>query len=123
MLLRLAIMVWKGVCWLMMSLLYVLKLLLTTHYNHRERQNVVFHTVYSGKWLLSDNAAACGRPVVIRDALNHFQPGVELIYFGDESPDQMWGDKKLKDENEAVDMANQMLQRVLGQRHRVLNAA
>ncbi|EHX5358767.1 hypothetical protein K3Z53_003860 [Salmonella enterica] len=77
-------------------------------------------TVYTGRWQLADDGQCCGRAVVLRlsDAL---KPGVELLYFGEESAEPYYSERQSVDDKESVMVAEQMLLRFLGSRHRRQN--
>ncbi|WP_448511440.1 hypothetical protein [Photorhabdus laumondii] len=118
MLMIFATVLWGVIRWISLSFYHVMPWLLrrrqvrlpVTHMTQARRQ-----TVYAGKWQLSDDAKSCGRPVVVRDR-HSYKPGVELLYFGEESSEPFYGERYLIDETEAVDSAQQMLTRLLRQR-------
>ncbi|ENA0198854.1 hypothetical protein ABFI44_000976 [Salmonella enterica] len=77
-------------------------------------------TVYTGRWQLADDGQCCGRAVVLRlsDAL---KPGVELLYFGEEAAEPYYSERQFAGDKESVMVAEQMLLRFLGSRHRRQN--
>ncbi|EDL6085508.1 TPA: hypothetical protein ACJGT9_000763 [Salmonella enterica subsp. enterica serovar Adelaide] len=77
-------------------------------------------TVYTGRWQLADDGQFCGRAVVLRlrDVL---KPGVELLYFGEETAEPYYSERQFVDDRESVMVAEQMLLRFLGSRHQRQN--
>ncbi|NHB89175.1 hypothetical protein C5471_16330 [Photorhabdus tasmaniensis] len=106
---------WGVIRWISLSFYHVLSWLLRRRPVRLPAAHAQRHTVYAGKWQLSDDAKSCGRPVVVRD-MHSYKPGVELLYFGEEKPEPFYCDQYLIDEMEAVDSAQQMLTRLLRQR-------
>ncbi|MBS9438863.1 hypothetical protein EAE91_17450 [Photorhabdus noenieputensis] len=106
---------WGVIRWISLSFYHVLSWLLRRRPVRLPAAHARRLTVYAGKWQLSDDAKSCGRPVVVRDR-HSYKPGVELLYFGEESPEPFYGERYLIDETEAVDSAQQMLTRLLRQR-------
>ena len=74
-------------------------------------------TVYTGRWQLSADTRFCGRAVVLCHQ-DTFRPGVELIAFGEEAAELYHSERQCTDEEEAVMVAEQMLLRFPGCRHR-----
>ncbi|WP_387468044.1 hypothetical protein [Photorhabdus sp. RM323S] len=106
---------WRVIRWISLSFYHVMSRLLRRRQVRLPAAHTRRHTVYAGKWQLSDDAKSCGRPVVVRDR-HSYKPGVELLYFGEESSEPFYGERYLIDETEAVDSAQQMLTRLLRQR-------
>lgn len=77
-------------------------------------------TVYTGRWQLADDAQCCGRAVVLRSG-DTLRPGVELLYFGEESAEPYYSERQSVDDKASVKVAEQMLLRFLGSRHRRAN--
>ncbi|QSD45990.1 hypothetical protein [Pectobacterium brasiliense] len=68
--------------------------------------------IYTGKWLLADDHQCSGRAVVLKHRHN-YKPGVELQYFGEETPQAFYGERYMDNEDEAVDTALAMHQKLL----------
>ncbi|GKV90472.1 MULTISPECIES: hypothetical protein [Pectobacterium] len=68
--------------------------------------------IYTGKWLLADDHQCSGRAVVLKHRHN-YKPGVELQYFGEETPQAFYGERYMDSEDEAVDTALAMHQKLL----------
>ncbi|ELO0596797.1 hypothetical protein QY625_005196 [Salmonella enterica] len=106
---------WYLVRWLGLALYHGLSAL----YRRRQSKITVLRprTVYAGRWLLADDPQFCGRAVVVKQGEN-LRPGVELLYFGEESSDPYYGERYFTDHSEATRSAEQMLLRFLGGRYR-----
>lgn len=68
--------------------------------------------IYTGKWLLADDHQCCGRAVVLRHR-HGYKPGVELQYFGEETAQPFYGERYLDQEDDAVNTAQSMHQKLL----------
>lgn len=68
--------------------------------------------IYTGKWLLADDHQCCGRAVVLKHR-HSYKPGVELLYFGEETAQPFYGERYMENEDEAVDIALAMHQKLL----------
>lgn len=68
--------------------------------------------IYTGKWLLADDHQCSGRAVVLKHR-HGYKPGVELQYFGEETTQPFYGEHYLASEDDAVDTALAMHQRLL----------
>ncbi|EHP5747658.1 hypothetical protein KMX18_002884 [Salmonella enterica] len=106
---------WYLVRWLGLALYHGLSAL----YRRRQSKMTVLRprTVYAGRWLLADDPQFCGRAIVVQQGEN-LRPGVELLYFGEESADPYFGERYFMDHGEATRSAEQMLLRFLGGRYR-----
>ncbi|AFI91506.1 MULTISPECIES: hypothetical protein [Pectobacterium] len=68
--------------------------------------------IYTGKWLLADDHQCCGRAIVLQHR-HSYKPGVELLYFGEEAAQPFYGERYMDSEDEAVDTALAMHQKLL----------
>ncbi|EAP5220560.1 TPA: hypothetical protein ACLGWU_000932 [Salmonella enterica] len=111
---------WRLVRWMGLSVYHGLYVLYRRRQARQQASGWRPRTVYTGRWQLADDAQCCGRAVVLRlsDAL---KPGVELLYFGEESAEPYYSERQFVDDKESVMVAEQMLLRFLGGRHRRQN--
>lgn len=111
---------WRLVRWLGLSVYHGISVLYRRRQARLQATDWRPRTVYTGRWQLADDAQCCGRAVVLRlsDAL---KPGVELLYFGEEAAEPYYSERQCVDDNESVMVAEQMLLRFLGSRHRRQN--
>ncbi|PKX87010.1 hypothetical protein [Pectobacterium peruviense] len=68
--------------------------------------------IYTGKWLLADDHQCCGRAIVLQHR-HRYKPGVELLYFGEETAQPFYGERYMDSEDDAVDSALAMHQKLL----------
>lgn len=75
---------WRLVRWAALSVYHGIAVLYRRRQARLQASDWRPRTVYTGRWQLADDGQCCGRAVVLRlsDAL---KPGVELLYFGEES--------------------------------------
>ncbi|EBP7214924.1 hypothetical protein ACV29_25940, partial [Salmonella enterica] len=75
---------WRLVRWAALSVYHGIAVLYRRRLARLQASDWRPRTVYTGRWQLADDGQCCGRAVVLRlsDAL---KPGVELLYFGEES--------------------------------------
>ncbi|WP_447883326.1 hypothetical protein [Serratia fonticola] len=109
---------WMALRWLLLSIYHVLVWLFGRRRAALPALKAKPHTFYTSNWLLSDDATACGRSVVVCDA-HRYKPGIELIYFGQSASEHLLGDRFYLNEEEATTLAQQMLGRILGQRRTI----
>ncbi|ECE7752249.1 hypothetical protein EUW85_23650 [Salmonella enterica subsp. enterica serovar Ngili] len=108
---------WRVVRWSGVSVYHGISVLYRRRQARLQATDWRPRTVYTGRWQLADDGQFCGRAVVLRlsDAL---KPGVELLYFGEESAEPYYSERQFIDDKESVVVAEQMLLRFLGSRHR-----
>ncbi len=111
---------WRLVRWTGLSVCHGIAVLYRRRRARQQASDWRPRTVYTGRWQLADDGQFCGRAVVLRlsDAL---KPGVELLYFGEESAEPYYSERQFVDDKESVLVAEQMLLRFLGSRHRRQN--
>lgn len=111
---------WRLVRWAALSVYHGIAVLYRRRQARLQASDWRPRTVYTGRWQLADDGQCCGRAVVLRlsDAL---KPGVELLYFGEESAEPYYSERQSVDDKESVMVAEQMLLRFLGSRHRRQN--
>ncbi|EAM5968472.1 hypothetical protein EQV05_04550 [Salmonella enterica] len=111
---------WRLVRWAALSVYHGIAVLYRRRQARLQASDWRPRTVYTGRWQLADDGQCCGRAVVLRlsDAL---KPGVELLYFGEESAEPYYSERQSVDDKESVMVAEQMLLRFLGCRHRRQN--
>ncbi|MCV9879237.1 hypothetical protein [Brenneria izbisi] len=78
----------------------------------QQTESSVCRITYTGKWLLADDHQCCGRAVVLRHH-HGYKPGVELLYFNEEAAHPFYGERYLENEDEAIDIALAMHQKLL----------
>ena len=105
---------WRVVRWTGLSVYHGISVL----YRRRQaRTDWRPRTVYTGRWQLADDGQFCGRAVVLRLS-DTLKPGIELLYFGEEAAEPYYSERQFVDDKESVMVAEQMLLRFLGSRHR-----
>lgn len=111
---------WRLVRWSALSVYHGISVLYRRRQAGLQSSDWRPRTVYAGRWQLADDGQFCGRAVVLRlsDAL---KPGVELLYFGEGSAEPYYSERQFVDDKESVLIAEQMLLRFLGNRHRRQN--
>lgn len=109
---------WMALRWLLLSIYYVLVWLFGRRRSALPALKDKPHTLYTSNWLLSDDATACGRSVVVCNA-HRYTPGIELLYFGQPASEHLYGDRHCLNEGDATQLAQQMLGRILGQHQAV----
>lgn len=105
---------WIALRWLLLSIYYVLVWLFGRRRSALSALKDKPHTLYTSNWLLSDDATACGRSMVVCNA-HRYTPGIELLYFGQPASEHLYGDRHCLKEDDAAQLAQQMLGRILGQ--------
>lgn len=82
---------WRLVRWAALSVYHGIAVLYRRRQARLQASDWRPRTVYTGRWQLADDGQCCGRAVVLRlsDAL---KPGVELLYFGEESAEPRGAD-------------------------------
>ncbi|EAX5652760.1 hypothetical protein BBY84_22575 [Salmonella enterica] len=108
---------WRLVRWAGLSVYHGIAVLYRRRQARQQSSGGRPRTVYTGRWQLADDGQFCGRAVVLRLS-DSLKPGVELLYFGEESAEPYYSERQFVDDKESVLVAEQMLLRFLGSRHR-----